>query len=168
MAQCYCFVNRLLNIGFFKENRTHVEFVSFDDTNHVWVQSNLYTSSFASLKSNLLRNTYLVGFNCCLAGNSNDENGSKTDLVGMIYRKGAHFVFASPPVTHDDPNNDWMISFMTQLKDGATYYQAIQTADSTVITNANKGDYSLFEAMKSCSRHYAGDSSIILYQNPSS
>lgn len=42
------------------------------------------------------------------------------------------------------------------------YYQAIQDADNIVISNAQNGKYSMYMAFRTCTRHYAGDSSIIL------
>lgn len=48
---------------------------------------------------------------------------------------------------------------MDALAEGESYYNAMQYADGKIlIENA----YSR-EAMKSCGRHYAGDSSIVLY-----
>lgn len=80
----------------------------------------------------------------------------------MVYRKGAHFVFATPTTSYTAPNRDWMECFLQSVSDGKTYYQAIQDADNIVISNAQNGKYSMYMAFRTCTRHYAGDSSIIL------
>ena len=116
----------------------------------------------SQLDDNVLNNMYLMGSNCCVAGNSIDVNTDKTDLVGMVYRKGAHFVFATPTTSYTAPNRDWMECFLQSVSDGKTYYQAIQDADNIVISNAQNGKYSMYMAFRTCTRHYAGDSSIIL------
>lgn len=118
------------------------------------------------IKANSLRNMYLWGTNACNTGDSKSINNGtdKTDMIGMVYRRGAHFVFSTPPISHASPNADWQICFMESLKNGMSYYDAIQEADSYVIEVATSDEtYTLYQAMRSCSRHYAGDSSIVLH-----
>lgn len=147
-------------------------FPTYDSSNGMWIKTYLSAAGnaangnyVANLSSNKLRNLFLMGSNCCLAGNSGDFGSTEDalDLVGMVYRKGAHFAFATPPISHTSQNSSWCRSFMDALYSGKSYYDAMQYADEHVLI---ENDYSR-EAMISCGRHYAGDSSIILYHNPS-
>ena len=115
--------------------------------------------SINQLQSNSLRNLYLLATNSCSTGNSDQSTG--LDLCGLSYRKGAHFSFGSPCYTTLYQNNLWTTRFMNGLYSGKSIYDAMQYADDGVI-DFYEDDY-LFEAMRSCTRHYAGDSSIILY-----
>lgn len=121
--------------------------------------NNAYVST---IEDNDLNNLYLFAASCCSAGSSMSENSTnRSDLVGIIYRKGTHFAFASPTITYRDENNMWVEVFMDELANGKTYYAAMQEADMQVL---EEYEYS-FYAIRSCSRHYAGDSSIILYHS---
>ena len=116
--------------------------------------------------SNGLRNLYLFGSNSCLAGSSGEMwRSGHLDLVGMIYRKGAHFAFATTRVSGTPKNEAWAKRFMDCLLDGKSFYEAIQNADHYLMNIAlQSGDSGvLCEVLRVCSRHYAGDSSIVLY-----
>ena len=120
-----------------------------------------YLDSVYITGENTLRNLFLFAVNSCLTGESAYilYETDMTDMIGVVYRKGAHFAFASPTVTHSPQNSSWSQHFMDALAEGESYYNAMQYADGKIlIENA----YSR-EAMKSCGRHYAGDSSIVLY-----
>lgn len=129
------------------------------------VRSNLNANHIYSLTGNSLNNLYLLGTNSCSTGNSqdydNDDANDDIDFVGVAYRRGAHFVFASPNVTHEGPNNLWTETFILEVVSGSTYYDAIQTADTAVWNDY--GATLPFEAQKTISRHYAGDVEIALY-----
>ena len=131
------------------------------------VRTYITANTVSNLDSNSLRNLYMFATNCCLAGDSQTSNSATAlDLIGIIYRKGAHFAFATPNVSHNPQNTLWMQKFSEYLAGQtedkhASYYEAIQYADAAVMEAYNNS----FEAMKSCARHYAGDSSIILYHN---
>ena len=120
----------------------------------------------ADLDDNALRNLYLFGSNSCLAGSSGETwHTGQLDLIGMVYRKGAHFAFGTTRTSYTDYNEPWAKHFMDCLLDGKSYYEAIQSADQYVINMAlqSGGLAILSDALRTCSRHYAGDSSIVLY-----
>lgn len=153
------------NLWYFRGHGGHSSMQFHSNDTGSWYYSNISAAGndpngfyIDNLEGNSLRDLYLFASNCCLAGDRSDATEG-LDLVGMIYRKGAHFAFASPSVTHRGPNSDWAMFFMDKLSVGASYYEAIQYADEEVMKKYNNS----FEAMKTCGRHYAGDSYIVLY-----
>ena len=135
-------------------------------TTYLYGKANSSTNRaiIATLNANALRNLYLLGTNSCLTGNAVEKDGDYNDFVGMAYRKGAHFVFATTMNSFTDQNSPWMQYFMGKIAEGKSFYEAIQEADSYVMTNAIDSNDSLviFRAMRACSRHYAGDVEIVL------
>lgn len=140
-----------VNSGFrFNDQTSSKKFLSAngsnDDTSYVYTE----------IQNNELNNMFLFAASSCKTGNS---DAAYNDMVGMIYRKGAHFSFGTIVTAYINQDDLWNITFMESLKGGKTYYQAIQSADSQVLAHFVFSK----KAMRSCSRHYSGDSSIILY-----
>ena len=119
-------------------------------------------SYISSLNSNSLCNLFLFGATACLAGDCGSiifESDYALDLIGMVYRKGAHFSFGYIYKITSGTTNFWTETFMKKLAEGMSYYEAMQYSDYETL---NKYSYSE-PALRICSRHYTGDSSIILY-----
>lgn len=120
--------------------------------------SNTANTSYVAtdIANNELNDMFLFASSSCVTGNSDN---AYNDLIGLIYRKGAHFSFGTIVVSYNFHNFLWDKTFMEGLLNGKTYYEAIQSADNKVLNRYLSSE----RAMRSCSRHYAGDSSIILY-----
>ena len=119
-------------------------------------------SYISSLNSNALRNLFLFGATACLAGDCGCiifESDYALDMIGMVYRKGAHFSFGYIYKIYPGTTNFWTETFMKKLADGMSYYEAMQYSDYETLNNYSYSEY----ALRICSRHYTGDSSIILY-----
>lgn len=119
---------------------------------------NTYNTKYITeLDGNALQNMFLFATVSCYAGNSAESDC--LDLIGLVYRKGAHFSFGTIVESYTLKNSLWTVTFMNSLENGKTYYQAIQIADNEVLSTYLYSE----KALRSCARHYAGDSSIILY-----
>ncbi len=94
----------------------------------------------------------LAIFACCMAGLDDSENNS--NLVGMMYRKGTHFVSAHTDLQYSPVNDEWLQKVLYYCGQGKTIYEAMTYADSYV--------YSLYGGSvgNTNQRHLLGDSSL--------
>lgn len=105
---------------------------------------------------NALNKLNLAVFSSCYSGNDNGISNDECNLVGITYKRGAHFVIAHPQYTMTGADADWMIRFFTSLGNGNTIYTAMNDADNFLYANHGAVYGNLNE------RHVIGDFDLIL------
>lgn len=93
-----------------------------------------------------------------------DDTANNTNMVGLTYQKGAHFVIAHTDNLYDFPADEWLQVFLDNCKAGKTIYQAMSKADSHMYSNTNWAGISYGNTNQ---RHVLGDNSLCLYQKAS-
>lgn len=94
----------------------------------------------------------LAVFSSCLSGCSDEES----NLVGIMYKRGAHLAIAHTNITSIPNDEIWMIQFMTALKNGKTIYDSMETADNYLYSHTSAFYGNLNQ------RHVLGDTNVVL------
>lgn len=93
-------------------------------------------------------------FQACLPGGDYGD----TNLAGMTYKRGTHFVIAPTVQTIQYRSDTWMLKFLESLNAGATVYTAMNAADQELYQSYDiYGDYGRYNQ-----RHALGDNSLVL------
>ena len=130
-----------------------------------WVDSYICTSGNNSgnfyhieqLSQNGLAKVSLVAINACSAGRNDDDVNVRSNMVGMLYKRGTHMVTAHPIPIWTGTLEDWRYQFVYWLSRGYTIYQAMEKADDWIYVNHPIGTYGNLNQ-----RHVLGDTSITL------
>lgn len=91
--------------------------------------SNDHQLAVSNKPHNALAKLQLAVMASCYTG-LDDEN-QNTNLVGMMYRKGAHFVIANSDYT-STVGDTWLQQFFIQCENGKTVYEAMNAADDYI------------------------------------
>jgi len=105
---------------------------------------------------NALSKLKLAAFCSCSTGA--DDASRNTNLVGMMYRKGTHFVTAISAMASSPVSDYWLQEFFANCAGGKTVYEAMIAADDFVYEH--HGWDSVYGS--SNQRHYLGDNSLRL------
>lgn len=106
-----------------------------------------------------LSNLRLAMLASCVTGDDYEKSGVTYNLVGTLYRKGAHFVQAYLRIT-TQREDEWLKHFFEACESGETIADAIEYADN--IMRPTWGDWNA--AM--CNRHILGDTAMCLNPQP--
>ena len=109
---------------------------------------------------NMLSKLYLSVYGGCNTGL--DYSSTDSNLVGMTYKRGAHFVIGYSDYTLTNYDAKWMLYFFTSLKGGSTIYNAMNYADNRLYSE-HTGSGELFGKLNQ--RHVMGDHDLILSHN---
>lgn len=140
-------------------NPSSVWFNSCDDG--VWKSSyikasGVYNTSYTYLIDlmpvNQLKELSLAVFSSCYTG----ENLGTSNMVGNVYKRGAHYVVAHVGITEVGCDHEWMIQFFTALNDGYCIYDAMELADEYLYSVHGS------EVANLNQRHTLGDGSVVL------
>lgn len=113
--------------------------------------SEFYISEFRKNELNTLK---LAVFSSCNTGlNSGDSN-----LTGMVFKRGAHFVISHTIWTSTVWDANWMVSFLSAINDGENIHDAMDIADDFLYSlEPNSSVYGNLNQ-----RHTLGDGSVVL------
>lgn len=105
----------------------------------------------------------LAVFSACETGL--DDTTNDTNMVGLTYQKGAHFVIAQSDVLHDSLANDWLQKFLDNCSNGQTVYEAMDNADAYMYGLSNLSDDPIQSDSfgNTIQRHVLGDNSLCFH-----
>lgn len=92
-----------------------------------------------------------------------DYEYDSTNLVGITYLKGAHFVVGTSDWTSSPYHDEWIEEFFRNCYEGDTIYEAMEGADQYIYETYNSTEEINFGNVMQ--RHCLGDNSIVLYHN---
>ena len=114
--------------------------------------------SISNKAHNALSKLQLVLYSSCNTGE--DDPGTNSNMIGMTYQRGAHFVIGNSDWTSAPNTEHWIQKFFEYCSQGYTVYEAMNKADDYLYTNVS-GDNSYANANQ---RHYLGDNSLCLHR----
>ncbi len=129
-------------------------FLSFSDGSGITASNTDYLAMSAKPHNGLAKLKIAI-FATCKAGM--DDVGYNSNLVGVTYRKGAHFVIANTDTTWTPTQSYWLEQFLLNCKEGKTVYEAMNAADDYLYLNSTDPVFG-----NANQRHCLGDNSLRL------
>ncbi len=136
-------------------------YVIFSDSSCITASNHIPNSNYYALDTkshNDLAQLRLAAFIGCSTGMDDTNPSYLSNLVGIAYRKGAHYAFGGIDTSATHTNSVWTQQFISNCAEGMTIYDAMLAADDYLYTtfgsNVNMGN--------SNQRHTLGDNSLRL------
>lgn len=184
-------VRALSNMGYTTYNRVDRSYLNaYNDlsTNSVWVYTGHGGKSCLQFKDGWITATEefddneariidarhkafsqlnLAVFASCETGM--DDVTNNTNMVGLTYQKGAHFVIAHTDWTLSPDSDVWLQEFLRNCSQGQTIYEAMDNADTYIYEHPDMYDETAgyISYGNATQRHVLGDNSLCLYHNAS-